>query len=274
MNQITMRVLKTVEEMQLVQQLEEIVWGMGAIPVHQTLTAIKNGGLIIGAFDEEKLVGFSYGFAGYQNKEAYLCSHMLGIHPDYQLQGIGKKLKEEQLIVAKEMGYKLITWTFDPLESRNAYLNVSKLYGIVDTYIENCYGEMTGGINAGLPTDRLQIEWWITSERVEEKWMPSNIVFDNPFQTILSEQDQPVLLEPDSFEPTGQGYEVPILQQFQEMKKISPETALQWRLQIRKIMQTLFSKDYTLVAVRKTDEPVNYYQFVHKTTIPLQTKEN
>ena len=55
---------------------------------------------------------------------------MLGIHPDYQSMGIGKKLKEEQRKFAKEMGYDLITWTFDPLESRNAYLNVSKLYGI------------------------------------------------------------------------------------------------------------------------------------------------
>ncbi|GGA18999.1 GNAT family N-acetyltransferase [Psychrobacillus lasiicapitis] len=274
MNQLTMRVLKTVDEMQLVRQLEEIVWGMESIPVHQTLTAVKNGGLIIGAFDEEKLVGFSYGFAGYQNNEAYLCSHMLGIHPDYQLQGIGKKLKEKQLVVAKEMGYKLITWTFDPLESRNAYLNVTKLYGIVDTYIENCYGEMTGGINAGLPTDRLQIEWWITSDRVEKKWMPSNVIFDNPFQTALSEQNLPILVEPDLFDLTSQGYEVPIPQQFQEMKKISPETAIQWRLQIRKIMQGLFSKGYALVAVRKTDESVNYYQFVQKSTIPIQTEEN
>lgn len=133
---------------------------------------------------------------------------------------------------------------------------------------------MTGGINAGLPTDRLQIEWWITSDRVEEKWMPSNIIFDNPFQTVLSEQDQPILVEPDVFAPTGQGYEVPIPQKFQEMKKASPETALQWRLQIRKIIQTLFSKGYALVAVRKTVEPVNYYQFVQKMTIPLQTKES
>lgn len=68
MNQITMRVLKTVEEMKLVQQLEETVWDMGAIPVHQTLTAVKNGGLIIGAFDEEKLVGFSYSFAGFKKQ--------------------------------------------------------------------------------------------------------------------------------------------------------------------------------------------------------------
>jgi len=273
MAQIDIRVLKTMEEMLLVQQLEEVVWGMGAIPVHQTLTAVKNGGLVIGAFEGEKLVGFSYGFPGYKNNETYLCSHMLGIHPDYQVRGIGKKLKDEQLKVAKEMGYKLITWTFDPLESRNAYLNVSKLYGIVDTYIENCYGEMIGGINAGLPTDRLQVEWRITSKRVQEKWMTHAIIFENLFQTIFSEENLPVLVEPDLFDPTGQGYEVPVPQQFQAMKTASPEIALKWRLQIRKIIQTLFSNGYALVAVRKTDEPVNYYQFVQKSKIPLQTKE-
>ncbi|WP_277585167.1 GNAT family N-acetyltransferase [Psychrobacillus antarcticus] len=273
MAQIDIRVLETKEEMLLIQQLEETVWGMGAIPTHQTLTAVKNGGLIIGAFDGEKLVGFSYGFPGYKNNETYLCSHMLGIHQDFQAKGIGKMLKDEQLIVAKEMGYRLITWTFDPLESRNAFLNVSKLYGVVDTYIENCYGEMTGGINAGLPTDRLQVEWRITSERVQEKWMPHAIIFENPFQTVISVENLPVLVEPDLFEPSGQGYEVPIPQQFQTMKTVSPEIALKWRLQIRKIIQTLFSNGYAIVSVRKTDEPVNYYQFVQKSTIPLETEE-
>jgi predicted GNAT superfamily acetyltransferase len=269
---ITIRVLKTTEDMRLVQQLEETVWGMGSIPIHQTLTAVKNGGLIIGAFDEEKLVGFSYGFTGFKNKEVYLCSHMLGIHPEYQLRGIGKKLKDMQLIIAKEMGYNLITWTFDPLESRNAYLNVSKLYGIVDTYIENCYGEMEGGLNAGLPTDRLQIEWRINSERVENKWMPKDPIYEQPFQITISEHNYPILIEPYIFEPTQEGYELPIPRNIQDIKMVDPELALNWRLQTRKIMKQLFIKGYALVAVRKTDESVNYYQFVKKSTIPLHLK--
>ncbi|TQR21324.1 GNAT family N-acetyltransferase [Psychrobacillus vulpis] len=269
MSQINIQILKTTEEMRLVQQLEELIWGIGSIPTHQTLTAVKNGGLMIGAFIGEKLIGFSYSFPGFYNNEVYLCSHMLGIHPDYQLRGIGKQLKEEQLKIAKEMGYKLITWTFDPLETRNAYLNVSKLYGIVDTYIENCYGEMEGGLNAGLPTDRLQIEWRITSKRVMDKWMPNISIFEEPFQITISEHDHPVLIEPYLFEPTLEGYEVPIPQHIQEMKSTNPELALKWRLQVRKIMQKLFREGYALVAARKTDEPVNYYQFVKKSTIPL-----
>ncbi|WP_391207929.1 GNAT family N-acetyltransferase [Psychrobacillus sp. L4] len=266
---IAIRVLKSTEEMRLVQQLEETVWGMGSIPVHQTLTAVKNGGLIIGAFDMKKLVGFSYGFAGFKNDEVYLCSHMLGVHPAYQLRGIGKKLKDKQLIIAKDMGYKLITWTFDPLESRNAYLNVSKLYGIVDTYIENCYGEMEGGLNAGLPTDRLQIEWRITSKRVEDKWMPVNLIYEQPFQIIVSKHNQPMLVEPFLFEPIQEGYELPIPRHIQEIKTVDPELALNWRLQTRKIMQQLFTAGYALVSVRKTVEPVSYYQFVKKSTIPF-----
>lgn len=270
---ITIRVLQTSDEMLLVQQLEETVWGMGCIPVHQTLTAIKNGGLIIGAFDGEKLVGYSYSFAGFKKNEVYLCSHMLGIHPDYQLRSIGKTLKEEQLNIAISMGYKLITWTFDPLESRNAYLNVSKLYGIVDTYIENCYGELKGGLNAGLPTDRLQIEWRITSERVQKKWMPEGTIFTQPFSITTSTDNYPMLHEPILFVPTLEGYELPIPQQIQEMKAAEPALALKWRLQTRKIFQTLFTAGYALVAVRKTDELVNYYQFIKKSTIPLNEKE-
>ena len=171
------------------------------------------------------------------------------------------------------MGYKLITWAFDPLKKCNAYLNVSKLHEIVDTYIENCYGETKFGLNTGLLTERLQIEWWITSKRLEEKWMPDiNTTFEQPFQITISEHNLPVLVEPYLFKPTEEGYEVPIPQLIQEMNNTDPHLALKWRLQIRKIMQTLFSEEYALLALRKTNEPVNYYQFVKKITIPLQSK--
>lgn len=78
---------------------------MPTIPLHQTMTAVKNGGLIIGAYDGDKLVGFSYGFAGFTEGEPYLCSHMLGIHPDYRSQKIGEQLKLRQRELAIDMGY-------------------------------------------------------------------------------------------------------------------------------------------------------------------------
>ena len=76
---IEIREIKTIEQLEQVQQLELNVWGMSAIPLHQTLTAVKNGGIVVGAYQEDKLVGFSYGFAGFREGKSYLCSHMLGI---------------------------------------------------------------------------------------------------------------------------------------------------------------------------------------------------
>ncbi|MEK3935608.1 GNAT family N-acetyltransferase [Sporosarcina sp. FSL W7-1349] len=274
MKELEIRLLQTNKEMPLVQELERTVWGMDPIPTHQTVTAVKNGGIMLGAFDEDKLVGFSYGFTGFANGQTYLCSHMLGVHPEYQLMGIGKLLKDEQLKTARDMGYDLITWTFDPLESRNAYLNLSKLYGICDTYLENCYGEMADGLNKGLPTDRFQVSWWINSKRVTEKWNPSIAEYHRPFEVEETDKGNPVLrYDENILNLTKDGIEVPVPQHFQLIKGSEPELALDWRIKTRGIFQKLFDEDYAVVGVNRTSGPVHYYQCVKKAFIPLKRKE-
>ena len=270
---IVIRKLTTIEDIRLVQPLEQLVWGAYAIPVHQTFTAAKNGGLVIGAFSGDEIVGFSYSFPGFANGQAFLCSHMLGIHPNYQLMGIGKQLKDEQLKLAVEMGYELITWTFDPLESRNAYLNTTKLYGICSTYLENWYGEMDDGLNKGLPTDRFKIEWWISSERVEGKWKPQISSYDRPFKVRKSAKGNPTLLLDEKEMPTDcEGIEIPVPEHYQLIKRSEPELALDWRKKIRTIFQLLFASGYALIGVNKSTEGVHYYQVVKRETIPLPTK--
>lgn len=270
---LSIRKLETNEEMRLVQSLERAIWGLEPIPTHQTYTAAKNGGLLLGAFSGDEIVGFSYGFPGFINGKPYLCSHMLGILPNYQLMGIGKLLKDEQRKIAKEMGYNLITWTFDPLESRNAYLNVSKLYAICDTYLVNCYGEMEDGLNKGLPSDRLQVEWWISSERVEDKWTPQVSDYDRPFKIEKSHKGNPTLVvDSENFLLNRVGVEVPVPEQFQLIKKNEPELALDWRMKIRTVFQMLFGSGYALVGVNRSEEGVHYYQFVKRNTIPLTIK--
>ena len=267
---ISIRKLEKNEDIRLIQTLEMEIWNGAPIPTHQTFTVAKNGGLLLGAFSGDKLVGFSYGFPGFANGKSYLCSHMLGIHPDYQLKGIGKWLKDEQRKRAQEIGYDLITWTFDPLESRNAYLNLSKLYAISDTYLENYYGEMEDGLNKGLPSDRLQIEWWFLSERVERKWMPQISKYVRPFAVGQSENGNPTIeVELREIPLNSVGIEVPVPTHFQMLKKNEPELALDWRMKIRTIFQTLFSAGFAVVGLRKTDEGVQYYQFVKRSTIPL-----
>ena len=269
---LSIRKLESNEDMRLIQALEQEVWGMNPIPTHQTYTASTNGGLVIGAFDEQEIVGFSYSFPGFANGKTYLCSHMLGVHPNYQLSGIGKILKDEQRKLAKEIGYDLITWTFDPLESRNAYLNMTKLYGICNTYLENCYGEMEDGLNKGLPSDRLQIEWWISSERVEEAWTPQNTSYVRPFAVGQSEKGYPMIeVNLENIPLDSDGIEVPVPENIQLIKKNEPELALDWRMNIRTVFQTLFGAGYALVGLKKSDEGVHYYQLIKRSAIPLNT---
>lgn len=271
---IKIRKLETIEEVALIQPLERVVWGMEPIPAHQTYTAVTNGGLLLGAFIEDEIIGFSYSFPGYLNGETYLCSHMLGIHPNYQTRGIGKLLKEKQSEWARDMGYSLMIWTFDPLESRNAYLNFSKLKGICHVYLENCYGEMKDGLNQGLPSDRLRLEWWIKSERVLGDWRPTISIYKQPFTLSQSQAgNAEVTFNFDEINDDDAGFEIPVPTNFQAIKKEEPALAIAWRLAIREVFQLLFQKGYAVVNLRKSDDEVYYYQFIKKETIPLQQKE-
>ena len=255
--------------MKLVQLLEREVWGANPIPIHQTVTAVKNGGLMLGAFCNEELVGFSYSFAGFNDGQSYLCSHMLGIHPNFQVKGIGAMLKEEQKRAAAMLGYQLITWTFDPLESRNAYLNLSKLRAICSTYVENCYGDMEDGLNGGLPSDRFQVEWWINSEHVTHKVEAFSFPNDSShFQWIPTRQNLPKLVTDeicinDIVNDEGPIY-VPVPASFQEVKRKDPQLAIDWRIKSRGIFQTLFAQGFAAVALKKTDDSLVHYYVLRK----------
>ncbi|WP_200894665.1 GNAT family N-acetyltransferase [Bacillus alveayuensis] len=261
---LEIRVLKSHSDLQMVQNLEKQVWEMDPLPLHQTITAAQNGGLLLGAFIDNEMVGFSYSFPGFQHGKSYLCSHMLGIHPDHQEKGIGAKLKKAQKEIARDMGYDLIVWTFDPLETRNAYLNLSKLHAICSTYIENCYGEMEDNLNYGLPSDRFKVEWWINSPHVIDHH-GVNIEeepFKLPWKTTI---DQLPILDDveDEIENISDQQKpvlVPVPANFQHLKRENYSLAMEWRLKTRKVFQALFQKGYAAVFLRKSDdEPVHYY---------------
>ncbi|MFC0414896.1 GNAT family N-acetyltransferase [Cytobacillus solani] len=266
-SEIEIRILKTAADMNLIQKLEREIWNMDPLPVHQTITASQNGGLLLGAFLENELIGFSYGFAGFQKGKGYLCSHMLGIDPKHRDKGIGALLKENQKRFASELGYDLITWTFDPLESRNAYLNLSKLHAICSTYVENCYGEMEDNLNNGLPSDRLKVEWWITSSHVKEPNVIEYRKKHSPFQWRKTEEGFPELVPCEDIELIPESRDEPILvpipANFQTIKKQNHQLALNWRLTIRKVLPLLFAKDYAMVSLLKEKkELVHYYVLV------------
>ncbi|WP_040227151.1 hypothetical protein [Bhargavaea cecembensis] len=257
------------EEMSQVAALEQAVWGMDPTPVHQLFTAVKNGGILLGAFDGGRAVGFQYSFAGFDGKGAYLCSHMLGILPEYRHSGLGADMKRVQADIARDLGYDLVRWTFDPLESRNAYLNIHKLGGVVGTYLENCYGEMNDALNAGLPTDRFEVDWRIREARVTEGKRPAPYDAERPFRTGVTPDAFPVLETEHAKLPDGPAFAVPVPADFQAIKKGDAALALDWRMKTRELFVRSFGNGYVLEDVRRKDERINEYILKKQDTVPF-----
>jgi len=170
---IAIRDLESIAELQAVEQLQRDVWGfadLDVVPSSHLRAAQKVGGILIGAFDGERLIGFVYGFLGLEHGQLTMHSHMLAVRPEYQGQNIGFLLKRAQRERALERGIRWITWTFDPLQARNAYFNFAKLGVYADRYEVNFYGEASSSfLHQGLGTDRLWVSWPIASARVAER---------------------------------------------------------------------------------------------------------
>lgn len=151
----------------VVLQLE--IWGYGdgdVVPRRVFMVTQHIGGQVIGAFDGDTIIGFAMSLPGYRDGHAYLHSHMLAVLPDYRNVGLGRRLKLAQRDDAIARGIDLMEWTFDPLEIKNAYLNIARLGAIVRRYQPDFYGPSSSPLQGGLPTDRLYAEWWLRSPRV------------------------------------------------------------------------------------------------------------
>ena len=150
-------------------ELQLAVWGYSdgdLIPKRVFIVAEAIGGQVIGAFAGEELVGFAMSLPGYREGTAYLHSHMLAVLPEYRNAGLGRRLKLAQRADALERGIERMEWTFDPLEIKNAHLNIARLGAIARRYRRDFYGPSTSPLQGGLPTDRLVAEWWLRSPRV------------------------------------------------------------------------------------------------------------
>ncbi len=184
-------------ELQQCVQLQFEVWGfdpLDVVPVRMFTVAQKVGGQVIGAFDTEndRLAGFAMSVPGFlpvkmpgQPPRPYLHSHMLAVHPAYRDRGLGRRLKLAQREEALEREIHLMEWTFDPLEIKNAYLNIHKLGAVVRRYTPNFYGVSSSRLQGGLPTDRLHAEWHMNSARVRQAARDYRVHGPQPLETLL-----------------------------------------------------------------------------------------
>jgi predicted GNAT superfamily acetyltransferase len=216
--------------------------------------------LVIGAYIDNKLIGFVFGFPGLESTpdgpRPKHCSHMMGIHPQHRDSGVGFVLKRAQWQMVRHQGLDHITWTYDPLLSRNAYLNISKLGAVCNIYRRAEYGEMRDGLNAGLPSDRFQVDWWINTRRVERrlgKRPRRPLKLDNfskaELEPLYSLHDSAGnwLRPPEHFAPLEERLalaEIP--SDFNALKEADFALARDWRFFSREVFETAFAAGYII----------------------------
>src|SRR5438309_3835635 len=167
---LVIRKCHELDEIRACVALQKEVWNftdLELVPLRMFVVAEKVGGQVIGAFDGKEIVGFALSIPGARGGHSYLHSHMLAVRKEYRNAGLGRRIKLLQRDDALARGFELIEWTFDPLEIKNAYLNIEKLGAIARRYTINQYGITSSPLQGGLPTDRLVAEWWLKSKRVE-----------------------------------------------------------------------------------------------------------
>ncbi len=262
MSQMTIRLVDTPEDMARVELLQAAVWpgaDLEVVPAHVLLTVAHNGGLVAGAFDGDRCAGFVWGFPGFDERTTpprlKHCSHQLGIHPDYRLSGLGFALKRRQWGFVRQQGLDLITWTYDPLMARNARLNIGKLGAVCSTYRRDEYGPLRDALNAGLPTDRFQVDWWLSSERVTARMLGPQPPVPKLADLLAagarllnppSPDGAPQPPEPDLTAAFPDAILVEIPPDFLALKAEDAGLALAWRLGTRAAFEGLFGQGYAV----------------------------
>jgi predicted GNAT superfamily acetyltransferase len=260
---IDIRPVQRLEEYRTAEDIQREVWGLAdaRLTSSDIMIAIhKSGGLVLGAFDTEpaeqpRMVGYLCSFVGlHPNGRVKHASHQLGILPAYQGRNIGYRMKLAQRDYVLAQGIDLITWTYDPLESRNAYLNIHKLGAVCNTYMSNAYGIMRDALNQGLPSDRFQVEWHIASDYVARRLEGQ---YTSPVPSELQRAQVPLLnadvpaspqAQPHASVPTNHDYlliEIP--QSFQAIKMADMQQAAAWRQQSGLLLETAFVSGYTAI---------------------------
>ncbi len=234
--------------------IQEEVWsGDVVVPPQLLLAVAHNGGFVaLGYADgDERPAGFVCGFVGIYDYHFRHHSHMLAVREAYRGSGLAKALKEAQRDHCLDQGIEVIGWTMDPLEARNAAFNFAKLGAFTREYHRDFYGPMPDKLNAGLPSDRIYVEWPIghdrTYKRLKGDDVPPSLEAaegEGIGYTLRAEGERPGKVAPAGDE-THLLLEIPA--NFQELKARDPKAALAWRLAVREAIEPAFARGYAAV---------------------------
>ena len=231
--EIRIRPLRGLAEFETTVELQKTIWGfvdIDVVPSRLVLVSSQVGGVVLGAFEGPRMVGFSLSMPGRKRDgRSYLHSHMTGVLPEWQNRKIGRRLKLAQRAAALAAGFELIEWTFDPLEIRNSFFNLERLGVVARRYEPNLYGITLSRLHGAIPTDRLVAEWFLKSPRVEK------------------------LLEDGVREEHAVERTVAVPAEASQLRNSEPEKAVAMQTAVRERMQSAFAEGLTVYGYRRTE---------------------
>lgn len=252
---VSIRKLSVKDEFIKLIDIQRVVWkhpDLDLTPVHQFCISTFMGGLVLGAFVEEELAGFVYSFPAIFKGKFCHHSHLLAVLPQFQGYGLGKKLKWAQRREVLKLGLDLITWTYDPMQSRNANLNFHTLGVICRNYLPDFYGETPQlGLGPGIPTDRLLVEWPIKSARVQKKAEESEE--KSLDLSFLPKALEGYRAEDGSYQPKKPNLKlvapVFLAETVREVRPLqpTPEIIASWQTALRQVLTHYFKRGYAIV---------------------------
>ncbi|MFX1533737.1 MAG: GNAT family N-acetyltransferase [Promethearchaeota archaeon] len=253
---IEIRKLRSLEELKKTIEIQRSAWGVSDLdiePPYLMGRIQKYGGLVQGLFLDDECVGFTYGTIGRWQGEIFFFSYMAAVMKEYQGRGFGFLLKKAQREEALKMGYDIIRWNFDPLQSLNAYFNIHRLGVVCMEYERNIYGDDGSGLDKGLPTDRLVATWNLKSDRVIKKIKAKEprIEEDIPERKLANFGEKITYIE--------------IPRNIRSLKKTNLTQAYQWRMRTRELFETAFKKGFIAEEmVFSKDQQRIFYKLIKK----------
>lgn len=250
-------------EYHAVEEIQRIAWGFSDLDIVPAATLIATqhaGGMVLCAFEGDKMIGFAYGFPAFEHGRASIHSHMLAVIPEYRNAQLGFNLKLAQRDFALEKGLDEITWTYDPLQSLNAHLNFVKLGVTSRRYIVNFYGEETSSpLHQGFGTDRLWVRWMLASDRVKDRIAlykqayrpagvstgPDNLSNAHQYALVYSENGEPRLADFSSL-LSGSRCFIEIPHDIPALKQRDAAAARAWREATRQAFLAAIDAGFTV----------------------------
>jgi predicted GNAT superfamily acetyltransferase len=265
MGEIEVRVLKNLAELRQCERIQTHVWGAPGASSEMMSAIQKYGGALIGTLVDGKVVGFILAFLARYHGHLVHWSHMMAVEAKYRDQGCGFRMKLLHRQIALERGLKSICWTFDPLQSRNARLNIARLGASVEEYVPDCYGRFPSRLEKGLPSDRFVVNWKVGSARVQRRLRGETATFDPEIPRVNETRLTPQGFPQNQTIRLDQTYRrllVEIPAQADEIRARAMPLARRWRMEARRIFQHYLSLGYRVedfFAPQSATEPRCYY---------------